>query len=81
MKTRPQAKDIPDAAIIAAVQDVQRTRRLLWASRWDVAERFPDMPPKVVSAKLNSMARRGVLAGCESHHDCRGDFEVKEMPG
>ena len=78
IERHPKAADIPDAAILTAVVEARAARSLLWATRWDIAARFPDMPFKVVSAKLNAMVRRGLLDGCGSCHDCRGDFTVIE---
>ena len=75
---RPKAADIHDAVMIAAVHAAQYTRTPPWATRWDVAKQFPWMPFKVVSAKLNSMVRRGILRGCSACHNCRGDFEIVE---
>lgn len=74
---RPKASDLTDAEIIAAVQSIKRERRGHMVSRWAVAERFPALPFKVVSAKLNTMTRRGILDGCYRGHECRGDFEVR----
>lgn len=45
-----------------------------WSSLWDVQDALPDVPPKVVLAKLRSMIKRKLLNGCTC--GCRGDFEL-----
>lgn len=43
-----------------------------------VAEELARYPIKVVRAKLRKMIRRGVIDGCASCSNCRGDFTIKE---
>lgn len=69
-----QAKDIPEERIIALVKKMEPLRG--WLTRWDAQAALPEFPPKVVSAKLNQMAKKGILSGCSVHHDCRGDFTL-----
>jgi hypothetical protein len=47
---------------------------VIWAQIWDVFERFPQYPQKLVRAKLDKMVRAGKLTGCTC--GCRGDFEI-----
>ena len=72
--------DIPDQAVIAAINqsiDVQTSKygkTVIGAQIWNVFERFPQYPQKLVRAKLNKMVRAGKLSGCTC--GCRGDFEI-----
>lgn len=68
-----QAKHIPDAAMIDAIARVE-AQRALGATRWELAEAFPELPPKVVLAKCGQLVRRGLIQGCTC--GCRGDFTV-----
>ena len=45
-----------------------------WVTRWDLGERFPGFPSKVMLAKIRKLIRRGLLDGCTC--GCRGDLEV-----
>lgn len=69
-----KANDIPEYKILELARRAMVVRG--WLTRWDAQEALPEYPPKVVSAKLNQMVRKGILKGCGSHHDCRGDFTI-----
>ena len=84
---RPQAKDISDAVCLAARDAVARKKQEegdgfwrsrpiddVWTCTWDIEVELKDFPPKVVAAKLATMARRGILDGCSC--GCRGDWVV-----
>jgi len=43
-----------------------------WCLIWDLEERMPDYPSKVILAKCKSLIRRGKMHGCTC--GCRGDF-------
>jgi hypothetical protein len=45
-----------------------------WCLMYDLEERFPDLPYKVVLAKCRSLLKQGMLRGCGC--GCRGDFEI-----
>lgn len=45
-----------------------------WANRFDICKALGNPPEKVVLAKLRSLIKRGLLAGCAC--GCRGDFEL-----
>jgi hypothetical protein len=47
-----------------------------WCLIWDLEERLPQYPRKVIMAKCRSLIRRGLLTGCTC--GCRGDFELPE---
>lgn len=55
-----------------------------WVSRWDIeralaaTERYPNVPEKVLLAKLRAMVKRKILDGCTC--GCRGDFEILPQP-
>ncbi len=77
-----KAADIADADILAVIDALQRERAeelgmlddLPWTHTWDVQERYPDVPPKVVAAKLSKLLRRRLVTGCDC--GCRGDWEL-----
>ena len=86
-----KASDITDEAFIHAVILCCATRKMVSATRWDVAtvlaghpelvetpmavQDWPNMPPKVVMAKAKRLMARGLLEGCAC--GCRGDYEVR----
>lgn len=73
-KGRLQAKDIADQVMLDAVRATQGLNGVPhWSSLWDVEKKLPDVPAKVVRAKLDSLVRRQMLHGCAC--GCRGDFE------
>jgi hypothetical protein len=73
---RLQAKHLPERMLIEAVRDLNEPWRPIGVDRWTLEERFSDYPPKVVMAKLKSLTRRGLLAGCTC--GCRGDFQITQ---
>ena len=77
-----KAADIPEAEIIAAIEQVGRTigkgaigGKVIpkLACLWDLQEALPAYPPKVVLARLKSMVKRKVI-GAQCTCGCRGDF-------
>jgi len=85
----PQAKDVPEDAILR----VLRTEPGRWFTHWpchratcDLAEcwslpcRAPELaafPEKVLRAKLSSMMRRKLVDGCDC--GCRGDWHIPAL--
>lgn len=73
-----QAKDIPDATILRIVREFNEGRASPNGRRWcltyDLEERLPDIPPKVILAKCRGLIKRGLLSGCPC--GCRGDFYI-----
>ena len=78
-----QAKDIPDETILGLVMaanegslasripgDERNYPR--WCLTYDLEERLPSFPPKVILAKCRSLIKRGKMHGCPC--GCRGDF-------
>lgn len=71
----PKASDISDAELLAAVRATQGAHGVAcWSSLWDVQRALEHWPPKVVTAKLRRVIKRGLLRGCCC--GCRGDFEI-----
>lgn len=73
-----QAKDIPEAEILAAIDTVANTTISSYgtyrtAATWKIQEALPAYPPKVVLARLRSMFQRGVI-DCQCKCGCRGDW-------
>lgn len=73
--TRMQTKDIADDAVLAVIDDV-RAREGRWTLTYDIEAALPDVPHKVIVAKMRSMLRRGLVTGCGC--GCRGDFQRAE---
>ena len=67
-----KASDITDEEIYQAVDGIMAKTGMWAASRWDIYEKFPTFPEKVVQAKLRTMVKKGRLEGCAC--GCRGDF-------
>lgn len=79
MQKTVQAKALTDERVLAAIDAVedkvrsQDLNRASWFMRCDFADYFPELPEKVVLAKMKTMIRRGLIDGCTC--GCRGDFE------
>lgn len=70
---RPQAKDMPDLDVLAAVRATQgRYGVARWSMLTDIEGEFAAWPPKLVLAKLRKLMTRGLVDGCDC--GCRGDF-------
>lgn len=72
-KGKPTAADIDDRLILGIVEETC-IRDDMWSNTTKVAEHFPDLPFKVVAAKLSKLSRRGLVTGCDC--GCRGDWEL-----
>lgn len=73
---RPSAKDISEADILAAidaVKDPPNRNGHTTVSTWKIQEMLSQWPPKVVHARLRSMAKRRVI-DCQCDCGCRGDW-------
>jgi hypothetical protein len=70
-----QAKDVDEALLAALIDEANEDGR--WAMVWDLEAAMPDVPPKVIRARLCSMIRRGVIDGCDAMHNCRGDYYLR----
>lgn len=68
-----QAKDVNASQVLWAVA---ATMKGIGASRRDVGAFFPDVPEKVLLAKLRRLIRAGKLNGCDC--GCRGDFTFQK---
>ncbi len=66
----PQAKDIPDDVVLSMLDGTEEWSP--WLFMWDLEEVFPDLPRKVILAKMRQLMRRGLVGGCRC--GCRGDF-------
>lgn len=80
-----QARDIPDAPILAFLADLppyENGQRRTWAtwyreSNAAVQHAMPaGTPDKLALAKMRSMIRRGLIQGCPC--GCRGDFRLPD---
>ena len=47
-----------------------------WVLTDELCRAMPDVPHKVLHAKLSKMLRRGYVIGCDC--GCRGDWEIAE---
>jgi hypothetical protein len=66
-----QAKDVPEAPIVAMLRPFED---YVPVSRYEIRDTLPDVPEKVLLAKLRSMVKRKVIDGCAC--GCRGDFTL-----
>lgn len=80
-----QAKHIPDDAIVDLVRSQGAKSSISWPlkpgqRRWvmrgEIEAALPDVPPKVVLAKIRSLLKRKLLGGCGC--GCRGDLVLPE---
>jgi hypothetical protein len=76
---RIKAEDIDGDRLLAQIyltnfERSEHDRCAGWVQSWDLREWYPDVPYKVVLAKVRSLKRRGLLDGCTC--GCRGDFEM-----
>lgn len=69
-----QAKDIPDDDFLAFIAERGAGKPAGWVHTWDLAEGWPDVPPKVLLAKARQLIKRNLLGGCGC--GCRGDFHI-----
>jgi hypothetical protein len=67
-----KAADITDEQFIAAMPPREWPYTV---SRHEMAEAFPDIPPKVIAAKARQLIKKGKIAGCPCGK-CRGDYSV-----
>lgn len=73
-----QAKDIPDVAMLQAVENA----RIAFGGAWAIRNRdldpkhFPGVPEKVCQAKRAKLIKRGLMQGCTC--GCRGDFTLTD---
>ncbi len=82
---RVQAKDVPESPIVAAlllcaghvgVYDDERAMGV-WTWQSSIVDMMPSLamfPEKVLRRRLGSMARRGIIHGCDC--GCRGDWHI-----
>lgn len=82
-----KAADIPDDEILGFIRDCNEGRvpgkyfpygEERWCFVWDLEERFPQYPWKVLMAKIKKLHKRGLIGGCTC--GCRGDFAVADSP-
>lgn len=71
-----QAKDIDSDEFVAMVDRFEREHGR-WMLIWDVMERHPDWPVKVIRAKADKLIRQRRIDGCAC--GCRGDFTVTDV--
>lgn len=69
-----KAADIDDRTVLAFIAQQRTQPWPNWVRRMDVEALLPDVPPKVVLAKLRQLLKRRLLTGCGC--GCRGDFEM-----
>lgn len=62
------AKDLDDDAFVAAIQ--QDIAEGITPTAYSVNARYPDVPHKVIRAKITALGRKGRVEGCGSGCDC-----------
>ena len=68
-----QAKDIDATQLLDTIYRIA-VRQQRWVNRWELAEAYPDVPPKVLMAKCQRLIHADKLNGCTC--GCRGDFTL-----
>ncbi len=68
-----KASDLSDVEVLHIVE-ATCARKGYWANTTEVAVCFPDVPSKVVAAKLSQLLKRDLISGCDC--GCRGDWEL-----
>lgn len=68
-----QVKDIPDELILETMKKIRKPRDS-WVNLFDIQEALPNIPPKVILAKLRNMCNRDVVDGCCC--GCSGGFII-----
>lgn len=71
-----QCKDVDKVDILRSIDKIENLEGR-WTLLWEIQADFPDIPPKVILAKLRQMLRAGWITGCGC--GCRGDFEIVDM--
>jgi len=77
-----QVKDIPDMPILEFLENRLNNEENVWACSFEGFENSvqqampPGIPWKLVRAKMCSLIRKGLVSGCSSMHNCRGDYEL-----
>lgn len=72
-QSKPKAADIDDVEMLHIVEALC-VKHDCWTMTGYVAECYPDVPYKVVAAKLSKLLKRGLVTGCDC--GCRGDWEL-----
>jgi hypothetical protein len=75
-----QAKDLADEMMVRLCWENAVARYGpdggIGACRGDICALLPNVPEKVVLAKLCKLVKKGLLTGCDEVHWCRGDHEL-----
>lgn len=67
-----QAKHVDEEKVLALIDRIQQEEGR-WTLTFDLEAAFPDIPLKVLRAKMAALIKRKVINGCAC--GCRGDFE------
>lgn len=68
-----KAADVDEKRVLAVI----RANAPKWTMTYQLEREFPEVPYKVLLAKMRSLVKRGIIGGCAC--GCRGDFvEVKK---
>jgi hypothetical protein len=85
-----QAKHLSDVMVLNVIRSCQEEKANtskywgevraiggdVWGCVWDIFHNLPQFPEKLLNAKFESMARRGLIDGCFC--GCRGDIVIEE---
>lgn len=69
-----QAKHVDENRVVGAIYRIQAMTAAPWVHFCELQAVLPDVPPKVLRAKLSAMIKKRIIDGCTC--GCRGDFTV-----
>lgn len=76
MRKAIQCKDVDKVDVLRVIEK-KSLSTIPYVMLWEIEDDFPDIPNKVILAKLRQMVRAGWITGCGC--GCRGDFEIKSF--
>lgn len=76
MRKAIQCKDVDKVDVLRVIEK-KSLSTIPYVMLWEIEDDFPNIPNKVILAKLRQMVRAGWITGCGC--GCRGDFEIADM--
>jgi hypothetical protein len=71
-----QAKDIPTPSILHEINAIADLQDGSWVMRWALEPLYPQVPERLLLAKLRQLIKNGLIDGCAC--GCRGDLELTD---
>jgi hypothetical protein len=70
-----KAEDIPETTLLELIR---QNAGAIGCPFHIIANALPDIPAKVLRAKLRSLIKRSIITGCADNHECRGDYAIRQ---